>query len=261
MEHYCVSLPLWLTGSYLIRQNWDFLQSQFSAYQLFIWGTFLGSALVLYGGGFFFWCVELLGKTFSPSFIKKYKIQPTISNTNTDNIQMLSLITFNHILTLMVLFGLFHFFPSFVRVSTQDIPTFGRFLLDILVCAVCYDILFFSIHRTLHFSPMLYQWIHKRHHQFTAPSSFSAIYAHPVEHLVGNVIPVLAGSVVMESHLSTTWCWLLLGLWLSTCDHSGFDLPGLSETKMHDLHHQKLNCNYGAPGMFMDKLFKTRREA
>lgn len=126
---------------------------------------------------------------------------------------MLMLITFNHALTLFILFGLFYYFPSFVRVDIKDMPTLGRFFLDIVVCAVCYDILFFSIHRyhfcfsfflllfaylifgrTLHLSPILYQWIHKRHHQFTAPSSFSAIYAHPIEHLVGNILPVLAGN-------------------------------------------------------------------
>lgn len=32
------------------------------------------------------------------------------------------------------------------------------------------------------------------HHKFTAPIAPSAEYAHPIEHLVANVIPIIAGT-------------------------------------------------------------------
>lgn len=48
------------------------------------------------------------------------------------------------------------------------------------------------------------------HHEFTAPCGLAAVYAHPVEHLLCNLTPLLLGPLLLGSHLLTTWLWLAL---------------------------------------------------
>jgi len=213
------------------------------------------AGFVLFGAGLMFWTIE----TLVPKRVAPYKIQPNVKNSNSDVLWMLLLVTFNHFIALFMILFIYYFLPGLINTNNATIPNFFRFLFEIIGFAVCYDILFYTVHRILHFSPGLYQLIHKRHHKYNAPSSFAATYANPIEHIFANLIPMFAGTMIFGSHLSTTWCWLVLGLWLTSCDHSGFDFPGFSDPRIHDLHHFQLNCNYGAPGMFMDRLFGTFR--
>lgn len=48
------------------------------------------------------------------------------------------------------------------------------------------------------------------HHEFTAPCGVAAVYAHPVEHVLCNLTPLLLGPLLLGSHLLTTWLWLAL---------------------------------------------------
>ena len=40
--------------------------------------------------------------------------------------------------------------------------------------------------------------IHKLHHDFKAPFGITAIYAHPLEHVVSNIMPIAAGPVILQ---------------------------------------------------------------
>ncbi len=40
--------------------------------------------------------------------------------------------------------------------------------------------------------------IHKFHHDFKQPFGIASVYAHPVEHVLSNLLPVLAGPAVMR---------------------------------------------------------------
>lgn len=92
--------------------------------------------------------------------------------------------------------------------------------------------------RLLH-HPFLYKPIHKMHHEWIAPVGITSVYCHPVEHVLANLCPVMAGPLIMGSHLSTAWLWYALATVITTINHSGYHLPFLPSPEAHDFHHSK----------------------
>jgi len=152
----------------------------------------------------------------------------------------------------------FSYFLFLYRGSNLDYTTFpslSRFILDLASFLIVEEILFYHFHRLMHTS-FFYSRIHKRHHQFTAPISLSALYSHPIEHALINLLPVLSGPILMASHIWTTWIWVVLVMTNAILVHSGYHLPFLISTRLHDFHHAQFNSNFGVLGV-LDYLYGT----
>jgi sterol desaturase/sphingolipid hydroxylase (fatty acid hydroxylase superfamily) len=104
----------------------------------------------------------------------------------------------------------------------NNFPTIGILLRDLIVYVIIEEIMFYFSHRVLHWGSF-YASIHKFHHTFTAPCAIAAIYAHPIEHLVSNVIPVSMGPLLMKSHPVSSMIWGILALFNTMTVHSGYD--------------------------------------
>jgi len=90
--------------------------------------------------------------------------------------------------------------------------------------------------------------VHRMHHTFTAPFALAAVYAHPLEHLLSNVLPISLGPLLMRSHPATAALWAAIAIF-STCGaHSGYLVRGLTRSAFHDHHHQVFLENYGVLG-------------
>ncbi|OXB76148.1 UNVERIFIED_CONTAM: hypothetical protein H355_016726, partial [Colinus virginianus] len=138
---------------------------------------------------------------------------------------------------------------------SKELPTFQWFLVELSIFTLIEEILFYYSHRLVHL-PLLYKHIHKKHHEWTAPIGVVSIYAHPLEHILSNMLPVMTGPMLMGSHIVSITAWFSLALVTTSISHCGYHLPFLPSPEFHDFHHLKFNQCYGVLGV-LDYLHRT----
>jgi len=220
------------------RGEWD----------VFMAGGFFFTTAAFWGMSLFFLAVDLTGQ---PAFLLRYKMQPGQNEPLkvADLRRGLGKVLFNSVVLNVLLTALV--FPLFRRISgplNRPLPDLAEILLHLVVFVAVEEVGFYYSHRLFH-QPFFYKRFHKIHHEWTAPIALTAVYAHPLEHVVANLIPVAAGPVLMGSHLVTLWLWFTLAL-MSTCyHHSGFHFPFTLASEFHDYHHLKFSNNFGLLGI------------
>ncbi|BCR87219.1 sterol desaturase family protein [Aspergillus chevalieri] len=200
--------------------------------------------------------IYLLIDIIFPSFSRKHKLQqrqPTwaqIRHCIKISLMNQIWIAAAHILG-VYLQGLDHSF----LIMDPKLPSFTMLASDFIFGMAAREILFYYIHRALH-HPSIYVYIHKMHHKYTAPISFAAEYAHPVEHVLANVLPIVAPLTIKGTHFLSLMAFTVFELWEAAADHSGYDFLKLPPASIHDLHHEKFRVNYSTLGI-MDWIHGT----
>ncbi len=137
-------------------------------------------------------------------------------------------------------------------------PLFAaKSVLSFLIIDTC----FYWQHRLVH-HPAIYQYVHKQHHRFKVSCGVAFEYAHPVEGLLVNGLPLFVVFYLFNFHLTQLLLFLVIRLWETIDAHSGYDFPFspwryTSGAVSHDLHHSANLGNFGI-FPFWDWYCKTR---
>ena len=161
----------------------------------------------------------------------------------------------------------FHYFHYDVPISYESMPPWYVLAYQMALSLYIEDTWHYFMHRALH-HPSIYGYVHKVHHTYSAPFSFAAEYAHPIETAIlglGFFIPM----VLFFQHVIWFWLWLAVRMWETADVHCGYDvtwleylnplhwLPFYGGPRFHDFHHKAFNSNYASTFHLWDWLLGT----
>lgn len=212
---------------------------------------------------------------FQFPFLEKYKITdmnwPWIED-QTKWKQKFANGLMHFLFNLVIAFPLFIYFVFLnveMKFTVEDTPGLFTFAWQILFNFMVEEFFFYWVHRILHL-PIFYNIIHKEHHSYSDLVYFATVVVHPIELILGDFIPPLAGPAILGkySHGVVTTVWLSVYIQSSIIQHCGYEFPitpfwmfpGTIPSAYHSYHHLKNSGNYGLLTSFWDTVFRTNEQ-
>jgi len=154
------------------------------------------------------------------------------------------------------------------RFDLESFPSTMEIVGQLVFFMLSDDFMFYWNHRFLHLKS-IYPYIHKIHHEYNLTVSIASEYVHPIEFIVGNVLPPALGPKLLGSrvHFVTYILWVVIRILEAADGHSGYEfswspfrlLPLSSSSIYHSFHHSHNVGNYGSFFTFWDTLCGTNK--
>ncbi|XP_066477515.1 cholesterol 25-hydroxylase [Tiliqua scincoides] len=196
--------------------------------------------------------------------LRAYQLQPQARPTPRVMGQCLARSLYQHVVCVFPV-TVAHWYWRPVRLPPAA-PPLPRLLLQVALCLLLFDALYFLWHLLHHRVPWLYRTFHKLHHRHVATFALSTQYSSAWELLWLGFFAALAPAL-LRCHPLTEMAFFLANIWLSVEDHSGYDLPWATHRLLpfglyggaphHDLHHLRFRYNYAPYFTHWDRLFGT----
>ena len=107
------------------------------------------------------------------------------------------------ILPLVLFFVVYFNLVEYVS-NPELYPSSAEIFKDIMFLSAVYETIFYWSHRLFH-TPWLYKKFHKQHHEYQVTVTIAAIYNHPFDYFVTNLLPglfafILLGKIHVVTH-------------------------------------------------------------
>jgi sterol desaturase/sphingolipid hydroxylase (fatty acid hydroxylase superfamily) len=116
---------------------------------------------------------------------------------------------------------------------------------------------------------LLYPYVHKVHHEYTATIGIASEYSHPIDFALGSAIPVVIPCILLgkNMHFFTFIIWSMYRLAETTDGHSGYEfswspyrlIPFSASATYHEFHHSYNMGNYSSFFVTWDTFFGTNK--
>jgi len=163
----------------------------------------------------------------------------------------------------------FKVMPIAFPLEVEKLPTPTNFFLTLVFCIMVEDFFFQIMHRIFH-TKWLYNNVHKIHHEHTRVLSIGSVYAHPIEFMFGDLLPVSMGPIILDSHIHmfTVFAWFAIRNFETHEAHSGYDfpwspfylLPFSTGADYHTYHHSENVGNYSTWFSVWDTVLGSNKE-
>ena len=235
---------------------WAEIVQRHDAYDLAAWGAYAIVVTTYLGVGSCFLMIDLLHR---PSALYHYKIQAGRPLKRSILPRLFANIAFNFGI---VMLAIAHLFVGTMTargrgvIVSPELPPFWKTPLTIVLFGVLHEPVFYYSHRLLHWGP-LFRHVHKVHHAFHAPIALAAVYAHPLEFALQNIMPLVAPYVFARTHLFTLFCGCVVNVLGTLVQHCGYRFPwylggnpsGAKNPNFHDFHHESTTDCFGISGL------------
>jgi len=244
-----------------LSQAWLGVTQRYEAREIFVWGTWLCHMVSYWGASLIFAAIDFT----RPSVLMPFNIHPDRVVTLKEFCGTSLVVLFNQATVIPGGYLAWHLY----KLTSPDgcgpqLPSLLELIFNLLVSLPLAELIFWPIHWAFHKYPWLYDNIHSVHHQVMEPFAASAGYCHPVEWWLSNVLPFWIGPYVCGAHVTTFSIVAIVGTVKTNITHSGFMLPHLPATMMHNFHHSHVpgpegaqNFGLGDPYATLDHLFGT----
>jgi sterol desaturase/sphingolipid hydroxylase (fatty acid hydroxylase superfamily) len=140
------------------------------------------------------------------------------------------------------------------------------FISSLVLIMLIHDLYFYLSHRMMH-NERIFPIVHSVHHRSINPTPWTAFSIHPIEAFIQLAwVPIII--MLLPIHYYVLMIWSFNMTIFNIIGHLGFEIfpkqlmnyrfgKFIFSSTFHNLHHSKVNCNYGLYLIIWDILLKT----